>query len=388
MVGMLRPRGAFSNHQVVAMSEMTACMQLKGRAVNLQALPPLRSSSPWTKRPPPTRCSHEGSPVGIRGLPVGIRGLMGRASSSGPLPLQPSPPLGRVEDPKFSPRVINRPRVAGDVKLFSAFSPKASASALQENALKRGPFQGFKHLPPENLDCFKDRPPETSEELPVRQRMAEYDALRQCPRPRRTRSLKLISDLELQAQQEVPAFLSAFKRMMPEEGTDRQIADFLCAEILSRVGHTTPSPRSVLAAHALEFQAWTQGAGAEHAPPAPVDLVFIAQIARAEDNSFTTRLSLVPPTHPPPPTPTGGWTDGSPGTPGGRYLGAVPPFVASAAWGRAGAKLRAQTRAASAFAERVGSAPGGEERDGWFRQIICKRVALVGVKSERDVVVL
>ncbi|KAJ1471870.1 hypothetical protein T484DRAFT_2025925 [Baffinella frigidus] len=471
-------------------------MQLEGCAVNLResfsfSPSPLRAnraSSALGKRISPTRGSLDGSPSQI--CQIGIRGLLDRASSSGPLPLPPSPPLGRVEedprhrpaltrsrppplmaDPDFSPRISSADRVAvsrvDDAKPFSVFSPKACAATVDENASKRiffnpskgynevkpfsvyspmasaavmgenaeksGPFKGFKKIlapetaakgsvlmsaikdllapsvawrqrrsPPPHpraLPCSKDvLAPEKLEKRddgPVRQRMLDYDAARPRPRPRRALSrLDRDSQREFQAQEAAPAFASAFKSMMPEEGTDRHIADFLCAEILSRVGRTTPSPRSVLAAHAPEFQAWMQGAGAENAATAPVDLVFIAQISRAEDNSFATRLSLAPPAHAPPPTPKGAWTDGSPGTLGGLYLDAVPMFrsrraaVAGEAWGR----LRAQNRASSKFAERAerlgSSAAGGEERDGWFQQIVCKRVALVGVKSERDVMVL
>jgi hypothetical protein len=355
-------------------------MQLEGRAVNLHelpSLPPLRARSAWGKRNTPTRLSREGTPN-----QVGIRGLLSRAASSGTLPLPQSPPLGRVEDPAFSPRITNRADRIGvswaqDVKPFSVFSPKASAAALRENAAQSGPFKGFKVL------LATENP---SGEFPaVRQRMMEYEASR--PRPRRARSFKVMSDLERQEQQALPAFLSAFKRMMPEEESNQRIADFLCAEILTRVGHTTPSPRSVLAAHLLEFQAWTQGAGSGLSAPAPVDLVFIAQISRDTDHSFTTRLSLAPPTHPPSASPDAGWVEGSPGSDGGQYLGAGSPFKAKLAWKRAGAQQRAAS--AFAFAQRVGSAGGdGEGRDGWFRQIICKRVALVGVTSERDVVVL
>jgi hypothetical protein len=358
MVSMSRPMLA-TRDQRVAARQMASPenMQLQGHAANLYELPPLK--------PSPAR-SREGNPN-----QVGIRGLLSRASSSGNLPHPP--PLALFDDPTLDSKTncADRASRANDVKPFSVFSPKASASTLRENAAKRGPIKGS----PNPLAS-------TSEEFPdVRQRMFDYDASR--PRPRRARSLKKMSDLERQAQQELPAALSAFKRMQPEEESDRRTADFLCAEILARVGHTTPSPRSVLAAHLLEFQAWTQGAGSSDSTPAPADLVFIAQIARDTDHSFTTFLSLAPPTHPPPETPDSGWVEGSPGAEGAQYLGFGRPFKAKAAWRRAGA----QQRAATTFAQRVGSAEGGE-RDGWFRQIICKRVALVGVKSERDVVVL
>ncbi|KAJ1494114.1 hypothetical protein T484DRAFT_1927959 [Baffinella frigidus] len=432
-----------------------------------------RAKSAWGRSLSPPRFSRDGSnqpmaapesmPLAGRAMhlheeesplrAIRVRSALGRRlqDRASPLSSLPSiqdprrrpPPL--IEDPACSPRsAANRVAVSrvNDAKPFSVFSPKASAAGTllvsngkdllapsqpsqpsklvvrhwQElvprnawrQAQRRSPPPPPRELPTDSRDVLAPKKPEKRDQRAVRQHI-EHGAARHHPHARRapSRLEEELSELERQA----PAFSGAFN-IMPEEGTYTRIVEFLCAEILSRVGQTTPSPRAVLSAHLPEFQGWMVGAGAEHGPSAPVDLVFIAQISRAEDNSFSTLLSLAPPTHAPPPTPKGAqgaWTDGAPGTPGGRYLGAVGGLlggegllgglcldaaperksrratVAGEAWGR----MRAQSRAVSKFEERLGSsAEGGEERDGWFQQIVCKRVALLGVKSERDVMVL